>query len=1073
LAPALFQKGGATLKPNAVIERELKGGEKHSYQISLDSGQFLHAVVDQKGIDVVVVLFGPDGKQITKVDSPNSRVGPEPVVMVADAAGAYRLDVSSTNNQAPAGRYEIKIVALRIATAMDKDHVTAERAFEEAHQKLRPQRTAISRRAAIEKYQQALQFFQSSGDRYRQALTLFSTGAVYMELSEFGRAVEYLNHALLLFQALGDKLREAATLNLIGGASDVLGDSHKALESYGQALSLIRAEGDRPAEASLLNNIGKIYNDFADWQKSVEYYNQALAVFRYTGNLRGEAIAIHNIGVAHAGLGEQEKALEYYRQEIPLRKAIIDKAGEADALSCMGFAYAAMGEMQNALEHHNQALSLQREVGDSGGEGDTLSFIGSAYLLSGAPQKALESLQQALQLSRKAENRRREAFVLGDIGRAYTLLGQPEKAIEYHNQSLAIFRSIGDRHGEARVLQGVARAERDRGNLAEALKNIETSISLFEEVRARVTSKELRASYLATRQDAYQFHIDLLMRMSARDASAGYDAMALQASERARARSLLEMLTEARVDIREGVDPALLKREQEAQRQINAKASRLLQRNTPAQAEELKRELSLLESEYQQIEAAIRKDNPHYAAITHPEPLSVKEIQRQALDDDTLLLEYSLGDERSFLWAVTNTSVASYELPPRDQINKAARQVTELLNARSVRIQRERGAETPQQRSERIAKADAELPEAVRQLSQMVIAPAAAQLGNKRLLIVADGALQYVPFAMLAEPLTERQRDGETERQREKENIAPSLRPSVSPSLRLSVSPSQVPLVVGHEIITLPSASTLAVMRKELAGRKPAPKALAVIADPVFARDDERFKLKTIKIEDKAPSPTETAADTRIIEQLAESDTTATSGRFTIPRLPYTRREADSILAVAPARANLKAIDFKANRATATSGALGQYRYLHFATHGLLDSERPGLSALVLSLLDEQGKPQDGFLRAHEIYNLKLPADLVVLSACQTGLGKEVKGEGLVGLTRGFMYAGAARVVVSLWNVNDKATSELMTKFYQKMLREGQRPAAALHSAQVEMWRSSQWRSPYYWAAFVLQGEWK
>jgi CHAT domain-containing protein len=124
-------------------------------------------------------------------------------------------------------------------------------------------------------------------------------------------------------------------------------------------------------------------------------------------------------------------------------------------------------------------------------------------------------------------------------------------------------------------------------------------------------------------------------------------------------------------------------------------------------------------------------------------------------------------------------------------------------------------------------------------------------------------------------------------------------------------------------------------------------------------------------------------------------------------------------------------------------------------------------------MVDEKGKPQDGFLRANDIYNLKLPAELVVLSACQTGLGKEIKGEGLVGLTRGFMYAGAARVVVSLWNVNDKATSELMVKFYEKMIKQGARPAAALRAAQVEMRRQKAWQSPYYWAAFTLQGEWR
>lgn len=1031
-----FQKDSATLKPDAIIERELKGGETHRFQISLASAQFLHAIVDQKGIDLVVTVFGPDGKQISRVDSPNGRVGPEPVVLVADAAGDYRLDVSSPNKQAPAGRYEIKITALREATPADRDHVTAERAFEEAHQKLHPQRTATSRRAAIEKYQQALQFYQSSGDSYRRALTIFQIGVINMEMGEPRRAMEYFSQALTTFRTLGDKFREAYTLNFIGGAYDIMGDLYRALDNYGQALTLARSEGAGPTEASLLNNIGKIYSDLADWQKSLEYYNQALPLFRDLGDQRKEAIAIHNIGIAHIGLGEIEKALAYFRQEIPLRKTVKDKLGEADALNGMGLADAAMGEMQNALDHHNQALSLLREVGDHSREGETLSFVGATHLQSGAPQKAIESLQQALQLSQKAEDRRRQAFILDNIGRAYTLLGQPENAVEYHVQALAILRSIGDRHGEARMLLGVARAERERGNLAEALKHIETAISLFEEVRARVTSEQLRASYLARGQNAYRFHIDLLMRMHARDTSAGHDAAALQASERARARSLLEMLTEARVDIREGVDAALLKGEQEVKRQINAKASRLLQRNTPAQAEELKREITLLESDYQQIEAAIRKDNPHYAAITQPEPLGVKEIQRQALDDNTLLLEYSLDDERSYLWAVTNTSVASYELPGRDQLNKAARRVTELLNARSVRIL----LETPQQRSKRIAKADAELPEAVRQLSRMVIEPAAAQLGTKRLLIVADEALQYLPFAMLTSSADKAE---------------------------------AAPLVVEHEIITLPSASTLAVMRKELAGRKPAPKALAVIADPVFARDDERFKARTVKIEDKDAAQPETTANTRLIEHLAESDATTTSGRITIPRLTYTRQEADRILAVAPARTNLKALDFRANRATATNAELGQYRYIHFATHGLLDAERPGLSALVLSLVDEKGKPQNGFLRANEIYNLNLPADLVVLSACQTGLGKEIKGEGLVGLTRGFMYAGAARVVVSLWSVNDKATSELMTRFYRKMLKEGERPSAALRAAQVEMWRQKQWQSPYYWAAFVLQGEWR
>jgi CHAT domain-containing protein len=340
-------------------------------------------------------------------------------------------------------------------------------------------------------------------------------------------------------------------------------------------------------------------------------------------------------------------------------------------------------------------------------------------------------------------------------------------------------------------------------------------------------------------------------------------------------------------------------------------------------------------------------------------------------------------------------------------------------------------------------------------LSRILLAPVATELGKKRLVIVADGALQNLPFAMLAEPTNSR-----------------------TGAMGRSSTAAFAPLVVNHEVISLPSASALAALRQELGGRKPAPNGVAVIADPIFNAVDDRIKLVAAKpAAGTAPAGgSQDIAYTRIIEHLAETDVNTKVRKLVIPRLPFTRQEADQILAIAGAAtgsSNLRALDFKASRATATSPELSLYRYVHFATHGLLDSQRPGLSALVLSLVDEHGESQDGFLRAHQVYNLNLPAELVVLSACQTGLGKEIKGEGLVGLTRGFMYAGAARVMVSLWNVNDKATSELMVKLYRKMLKEGQRPAEALRATQVEMWRERQWRSPYYWAAFTLQGEWR
>jgi CHAT domain-containing protein len=268
--------------------------------------------------------------------------------------------------------------------------------------------------------------------------------------------------------------------------------------------------------------------------------------------------------------------------------------------------------------------------------------------------------------------------------------------------------------------------------------------------------------------------------------------------------------------------------------------------------------------------------------------------------------------------------------------------------------------------------------------------------------------------------------------------------------------------------------------------RKAAPKSVAVIADPVFTADDARVVIAKNKARQHGNDPvsslrdipdTQNSSFVARIEGDVERSTGEVgindNGRGGIPRLSFSRREADDIVALSPSSDKLKAVDFEATIATATSQRLAQYRIVHFATHGLLNTQHPELSGVILSLVDEHGAPQDGFLRLNEIYNLNLPADLVVLSACNSALGKEVKGEGLVGLTRGFMYAGASRVVASLWKVDDAATAEFMKIFYRKMFKDGMRPAGALSAAQVEMSAQKRWQSPYYWAAFVLQGDWK
>ena len=1017
-----------TLPTFSAQERELKGDETHSYRVALTAGQFLHALVEQKEIDVSVALFAPDGVEIGEVDSPNDQWGTEPVLLIADKAGDYRVEVRAHSKVAP-GHYEIRVVQLREATADDRRLVHAQRLFEEA-EKTGSQENASAKRASIEKYQQAAQLFLDSGETYRQALTLRAMIVRFVQLSDFRSLLKYSKEALSLAQSLNDRRLEGSVEAFVGGANDSLGEVKEALAHYERAIVLARATRDQGTEASVLNNIGKIYSDASDQQKALEYYLQALPLFKLLGNQFVEGITLHNVGIAYNNLGEPGKAVNYFQQALPGFRALGAKSQESLTLSNIGIAYRRLGDYEKAFSYFNQARTIQQQTGNKTQEAGTLDQLGVLYSQQNQPQKALEYHEQALKLQRAAGNVRREAVSLTNLGHVYSVLGRPREALDYLDQSLLILRRIGDLNNAATALENRARAEQQLGNLSESRKNIEESLSLIETVRAQTGSQQHRASYLASRENAYEFYVDLLMQQHASEPGKGYEAEALQASERGRARSLTEMLNEAHADILQGVDAGLVQKELGIRRSLNAKAQRQIQLTAQKGKQEdiaaLNNEISALEDDYQQVQAAIRKTSPAYAALMQPQPLGLKGIQEQ-LDANTVLLEYSLGDERSYLWTVTQNSLKTYELPKRDQITKVAQQVYQSMVARSVA----KRLETPAQRQARITAADEQFQKASSELAKMIITPALAELGTKRLVVIADGALQYVPFAALA------------------------------------VNGSR-PLVIDHEIVSLPSASSLAIQRQTLANRAPAPKGIAVVADPVFSAADARFKSSS-QAKDVAHAAVSRASDTRILEHLSGGPST---GQLVIRRLPFTRLEADQILAVAPAGSNFKAIDFRANRALATSGELSQYRYVHFATHGYLDPTRAGLSAIVLSMIDEQGNPQDGFLRAHDIYNLKLPAELVVLSACETGLGKEVRGEGIEGLTRGFMYAGARRVVVSLWNVNDKATASLMQRLYLGMLRGNKTPAAALRAAQIEMLRSKQWQAPYYWAPFVMQGEW-
>ena len=963
--------------------RQLSGTTPAVFIAALSPGDILHAVITQSGADIAATLRDPAGQIVFTADASNGAYGPETIAYLASTPGEYRLEVKLVA-AATSGSFSLRVAALGSASPSQRELAAAFSHFAAAEAG-RSLRTPAGRETALAEYPLALAYFASSGDRYHQAITLVSIGSALAAAAQFRPALDRFEPAAQLYATLGDQRRLAVARNFIGGMLEILGEPFRARDAYQLSLNAHRANADLAGEALLLSNLGVLEHTLGNWQAALSNFTFALPLVRATGDRRREALIQHNFAVAHLALGDAAEATALLNTALAVRQSLSDSRGVADSLTALGFTQLVLNQPAAAIPYFERALALQLTNVDKRGEAQTRRSLALALTRLGRYAEAEQNLQTGLSLSLASQDRRQAALALEVLAATVLLMGDPARALPSAETALAEFRAISDRAGEARALATLARIRAALGELAAARTQIDASIQIAEAFRGQAAAQDHRELYFATRQDDYEFYIDLLMRLSD-------PVAAFAVAERARARGLLDMLAEAGAGLRAGTEPAVLASERELSGRINALAARLIPVYGRREAQPILEAIRQLESKRRETEESTRRSNPRYAAATQPAPIGLARLQSELLDPGSVLLEYSLGTERSFVWAISKTAFRCFPLPGRAVIDAQANALLSLLPTHN-----------------RLA-----IAAAARALSDSILAPVAEFLTVERLLIVADGGLQRVPFAMLPLP-------GRDE-----------------------------PLVTTHESVSLPSASIIALLRTESPSYRPPTKSIAMFADPVF---------------------TGAPVSTRMLEHLQQGGP-STAGPA-IPRLPFTRREAERIVRLTPKVSNLLALGSKANRAAALDPRLAGYRYVHFATHGYLDPERPNLSALLLSFRNEKNEPEDGYLRVHDIYNLRFNADLVVLSACQSGLGKEIRGEGLVGLPRAFLYAGAPRVVVSLWNVNDQATAELMTIFYRRMLKDHLRPAAALRQAQLALRKQTRWASPYYWAAFIQQGEWK
>lgn len=1103
-----------------LVAREITPGGKDTFEVSLVSDETFRVSVEKGDGLLKLDVYDPTGKKVIQQVSHVYEM--LDISLPTSASGLFRFELSSLEQVATL-RYQLRVDSLGPATIEDRKLEAAQQVVARADF-LRAEWSESSLRQALANYDTAAALFVSSKHLRHAALASMRAGETSFVLGDYQEALKRFQRAAAHAKAVQATMEEAMALTQIarlhssfgnndladecvrkalaffpeskavaqtgiaryahGEALSSLGEINyakgnlvKSLADFNQALKHFTEIGDRRGRARVHLFKGYIAGNIRESEKAVAEISEALKLFREVGDKSGEGLCLTTLALDHSLKRRELQAMEMHRHAGDIFRAIGDRQSEAIRLNALGQGYESLHEYPTALDSYKKALAILQNTGFVDIAALSMFKVARTYRLMGDVSQALVHYQQCLKLSRAAKKWRTEAHALNDMAVIYAEQGNRKKTVAQYQKILKLFTGISDRRGQATTLNNLgdawlrfkdnrqalrafeqalplsegtgdpavlvstlynlAGANRALGNFDDAHSYIQRSISKIEELRSNVTSPEFRTSYIAGVREQYDLLIDVLMQLDRIRPNHDFAASAFSVSDSARARSLIDLISASGADIRAEATVAQLERERELRGLIRSQAQYALElsmtNDDAVESEAVSQQMNKLRNEYLELQAQLRKPTAGFDALSPPQPLTVAQIQTELLDDDSIVLEFSLGEERSYLWAVTRQTFSSYELPPRAVLENKAFKVYKLLTARQgIGVNSDATDRSIVLTSDRIYQEEG------LKLSRMLLGPVAEQLGTKRIIVVAEGVLQYISFDALPDP-------------------------AQAASSRAGSSGNPPPLVEAHEISTLPSISTLAAIRRQKVRVKKPDKQVAVLADPVFNSDDDR-------VQDKKTGLAESVSilDARLIPA-AFATRSEHNRRFM--RLLHSAEEADEILAVTPLGKGTAAQGFAATRETAIRSLAGDYKIVHFATHSFINHEHPELSGIVLSMVNQDGSKAEGFMPLRDIYSLNGSADLVVLSACDTALGKDITGEGLVGLTYGFMSAGSKTVVASLWKVDDRATAALMSHFYKSMLQDGMTPVAALKSAKEHVRRQKGWEAPYFWAGFVLQGE--
>jgi CHAT domain-containing protein/Tfp pilus assembly protein PilF len=1036
--PAQQKRVEGRLEAGKPVEKTLAGGETHSYEIPADAGQFLHAVVEQLGIDVALILYSPDGKQIATMDSPNGLFGLEQISTIADSAGAYRLEIASADKNAPSARYRVTISPVRSPTDTDRARISAERAFNEAAQ-LASQGNADSLRRAAQKYQESLQLWRTGGDIYEQGWSLNAIGEAYDALGEGQKALDFYDQALPLQRSIGDRDGEAATLNDIGQFYDALGEKQKALDYLNQALPLWRAVGDRRGEAATLSNLGLVYAFLGEHRRALDYYSQALPLERAVGDRRLEDTTLNNMGQAYSYLGEKGKALDLYNQALALQRALGNRYGEAMTLNNIGSIHKTLGEKQKALDYLNQSLPLQRAVGNRSGEARVLTNLGETYNDLGEHQKALDYQNQALPLWRAVGSRIGQAKTLNNIGEAYGDLGEHRRALDYYSQALPLWHAVGDRDEEAITLDNIGFDQLALGKPQEGLANYGKALLLSREVQNPVV--ELRVLS----------HLMKYWRGTGEPATAAFFG-----------KQAVNKVQQMRGNIR-----GLEKEMQESFVKSNEKTYReladllIIQGRLP----EAQQTLDLLKNE--EYFEFIRRDGKEASSLTQSASLTSREEAVSREYEDQAGRVTAIGNEYAALR--TKPSRTPDEEKHLAELSNQLKLANEAWEKFLSGLYAELGKSKEAQASvENLQESASGMQRVVRQLGSGTVA-LYTLVGEQKYRVIV-----VTPTVMVA---------------REYPITAGELRKKVFEFRQALLNPKSNPVPKAQELYQI----LLGPTARDLEGAK-AVTLMWSLDDvlrylPMAALHNghgylvEKYRNTVFT---PASVPGLTALPGGAAWQGLGMGVSRAYGEFrALPAVPDELRgiirdkNVPGAEGVMPGQMML---DETFTRDTMTKALEGKYPLVHIASHFAFAPGNETDSFLLLGGTDAQGqrltlaeiRKDPGFTFAD--------TELLTLSACDTavggaaGDGREVDGLGILAQQK-----GARAVVASLWGVYDASTGLLMPEFYKEWTTNTDMPKAeALRNAQLALLRGTTggphealYTHPYYWAPFILIGNWR